>query len=56
MTVWMIKSSTGQYSGRVFATKELASIFHESGRNVREILGIDLGAKIVEVKVLEEIK
>lgn len=52
MTVWMIKSSTGQYQGKVFASEELAKNYHNTFKEWREVNGFY--SSVVPVVVIEE--
>lgn len=51
MTVWLLRTSTGQYLGRVFASKELAEVARAELKEAEALEGWYSGYNIKEVEI-----
>lgn len=51
MTVWLLRTSTGQYLGRVFASKELAEATRVELKEAEALDGRYSGYRLKEVEI-----
>ncbi len=51
MTVWLLRTSTGQYLGRVFASEELAEVARSQLKEAEALEGWYSGYSIKEVEI-----